>query len=66
MGVISRFDYAITELWHISRTALAGQDDTSRWARMEYVKNELKRSYPELVAGVSNKQIWLTIEDFLN
>lgn len=51
----------IIELWHISRTALAGQD-TGRHSRMIYVKNELLRTYPSLVANMSNKAIWLEIE----
>lgn len=52
----------IIELWHISRTALAGSD-TSRYARMCYIKNELIRSYPELIKDMSGKRLWLTIED---
>lgn len=52
----------IIDLWHISRTALATQD-TSRYSRMIYVKNELLRSYPQLVANLSPKKIWFEIED---
>lgn len=52
---------AIIELWHISRTALATQD-TSRHSRMIYVKNELSRTYPNLIAGMTNKTVWFEIE----
>jgi hypothetical protein len=55
----------IIDLWHISRTALANQD-TSRYSRMIYIKQELLRSYPALVEGMSNKQIWFAIEDAIN
>jgi hypothetical protein len=51
----------IIELWHISRTALATQD-SGRHSRMTYVKNELIKSYPKLIEGLSNKKIWLEIE----
>lgn len=52
----------IIELWHISRTALATQD-TSRHSRMQYIMNELKRTYPKYIEGMSVKQIWFAIED---
>lgn len=55
----------IAELWRISRTALATQD-SSRHSRMTYVKKELINNHPELVKGMTNKQIWLEIEDSIN
>lgn len=55
----------IIELWHISRTALATQD-RGRHSRMIYVKNELLRTYPQLVAGMTNKAIWFEIEDCIS
>lgn len=55
----------IIELWHISRTALATQD-SGRHSRMTYVKTELLRSYPNLVAGMTNKAIWFEIEDSIS
>jgi hypothetical protein len=50
----------IIELWHTSRIALATQD-TSRYNRMLYVKRELLRSYPNVLAKYSPKQLWLEI-----
>lgn len=61
----NRLDNAICELWNISRTALAGKD-ISRHSRMTYVKDELKRTYPQLIEGMSSKQVWFAIEDNLN
>ena len=52
----------IIQLWHISRTALATQDK-SRHSRMIYVKNELGRTYPNLIEGMTAKQIWFFIEE---
>ena len=52
----------INFLWHISRTALAGQPYT-RHDRCVYVKKALQEHYPDLVKGMTNKQIWLKIED---
>jgi hypothetical protein len=51
----------ISDLWHVSRTALAG-GDTGRYERMQYVKRELNLRYPELIQGMSNKTVWLEIE----
>ena len=59
-----RFAQAVCDLWHISRTALAGSE-TSKYHRMLYISKELKRSYPELIQGMSNKKLWLAIEDEL-
>lgn len=57
---------AISELWHISRVALAGQATVpSKYDRMIYVKNELKRSYPELIDGMMSKHVWFAIEEFV-
>lgn len=61
----NRLDQTICDLWNISRTALA-KSDYSRHSRMIYIKSELIRSYPELINGMTNKQIWFTIEDQLN
>ena len=55
----------ICDLWNISRTALAGKNP-GRYERMQYIKSELNRTYPEYINGMSNKQVWLTIEDQLN
>ncbi len=52
----------IIDLWHISRTALAGSDH-GRHSRMIYIKNSLLTHYPKLVEGMTNKQIWFEIED---
>jgi len=58
---------AIIELWHISRTALAGMSSVpSRSDRMAYVKRELIRTYPLLIEGLSPKKLWFAIEDTLN
>jgi len=51
----------IRNLWHISRTALATKDK-SRHSRMIYIQNELKIRYSNLITGMTNKEIWLTIE----
>ncbi len=56
---------AIIELWHISRIALA-TSDSSRYNRMIYVKNELKRTYPELITRHSGKSLWFEIENCIN
>ncbi len=52
----------IIELWHISRTALATQD-TGRHSRMVYIKQELARTYPTLIEGMTSKKVWFAIED---
>ncbi len=55
---------AIIDLWHLSKTALAGSGTVpSRSDRMSYVKKELIRSYPKLIEGKSPKTIWLDIEE---
>lgn len=46
----------ITELWHLSKTALA-TGDTSRHSRMIYVKNTIQTHYRDLIVGLSNKEI---------
>lgn len=56
---------AILELWHISRTALA-TSSISRYDRMIYVKNELKRSYANLIENYSGKALWFEIEDCIS
>ena len=65
----------ILEYWHISRTALAKQDDQGRHARMKYVADTLKQYDKELIercctnpyTGLfSNKQVWFAIEDAIN
>jgi len=55
-------EQVISNLWLISRTALATQD-SGRHSRMCYVKQELVKGYPRMVEGMSSKQIWFTIED---
>jgi hypothetical protein len=54
----------IIDLWHISKTALINQE-CKRYDRMIYIKNELIKSYPNLINGLTNKQIWLEIENEL-
>lgn len=56
---------AISELWQISRTALAGQYGVmpSRYDRMQYVKKELYRTYPSRIDGMNAKQVWIAIEE---
>jgi hypothetical protein len=61
----TQLNNAIIELWHISRTALAGQP-SSRYDRMIYVKSELLRTYPNLIQGMTGKAIWFQIEDNIN
>jgi hypothetical protein len=61
----TQLDKTIIELWHISRTALAGQT-SSRYDRMIYIKSELLRTYPNLIQGMTNKSIWFKIEDNIN
>lgn len=56
---------AIIELWHISRTALAGTVP-SRYDRMIYIKKELNRTYPELINGISPKHVWFSIEEAIS
>jgi hypothetical protein len=54
----------IIEYWHISRTALATMPTVpTRWDRLNYVRNTLKKENPELVADISAKQLWLNISD---
>lgn len=57
----TQLEKTICDLWHISRTALA-KEYTSRHSRMIYIKNELIRTYPKLVEGMTNKQILFAIE----
>jgi hypothetical protein len=58
----TRLENTIIDLWHISRTALCTQSCT-RYDRMQYIKTELLKTYPELIQGMTTKQIWFTIED---
>lgn len=52
----------IIELWHISRTALCKQS-CSTSDRMKYIRDELNRSYPDLIEGMTPKKIGFAIED---
>lgn len=61
----TKLESTIIELWHISKTALANQSFT-RYDRMIYIKRSLMEFYPELIKGMSGKQIWFAIEDQLN
>jgi hypothetical protein len=61
----TKLDQTICDLWNISRVALAN-GDTSRYSRMIYIKGELLRTYPDLIKGMTGKQIWFAIEDQLN
>lgn len=57
---------AISELWHVSRTALAGQATVpSKYDRMIYVKKSLKEHYPALIEGMMSKHVWFAIEEFV-
>lgn len=58
-----KLNKAIIDLWHVSLTALADQPSKTRWDRMNYVRNELTRSYPALIKDMSQKKIWFAIED---
>jgi hypothetical protein len=62
LPVMKSLDQTIIELWHISRTALATQD-ISRHSRMVYIKQELARTYPKLIEGMTGKAVWFAIED---
>ena len=62
-------DQTITDLWHISRTALSGMSTiASRFDRMKYVANELQTRYPELITSFegSNKKLWFYLEEKLS
>jgi hypothetical protein len=62
----TELEITISDLWHLSKTALAGMPTVpSRHDRMIYVKNELIRSYPHLITcfNGSNKKLWFAIED---
>ena len=54
----------IIELWHLSKTALV-TSDTSRYSRMIYVKNTIQTHYRDFIVGLSNKELWLRIEEIL-
>lgn len=58
----------IIELWHISRTALAGQSLVpSRYDRMIYVKKAIIEHYPELTTNIgTGKHLWFAIEDAIS
>lgn len=51
----------ISELWHISRTALAGKSCT-RFDRLQYVQRELVREFPTIPA----KRLWDAVLSALN
>lgn len=54
----------IVDLWHISKTALAGGEFVpTRYDRMSYIKKTLLEKYPERCPK-SMKQLWLDIEEF--
>ena len=54
----------IVDLWHISKTALAGGEFVpTRYDRMNYIKKTLLEKYPERCPK-SPKQLWLDIEEF--
>ena len=55
----------ISDLWHISRTALSSKPN-SRYDRCVYIKQSLVKHYPDAVANMSDKKIWFTIEKELN
>ncbi len=51
----------IIELWHTSRC-----NNVSRYDRMIYVRDWLKKESPELVIDLSAKKIWFAIEDAIS
>lgn len=61
----TELEKTIIELWHISRTALAGMPTVpTRHDRMSYIKRTLKEQYPALIASFKfDKHIWFEIED---
>lgn len=61
----SKLKQQILDLWHISRTALATQDQ-GRHARMTYVKNELLKSHIDLLHGLTGKALWFEIEETIS
>lgn len=61
----TELEKTIADLWNISRVALAA-GDTSRYSRMIYIKRELMTRHPELVQGMTGKQVWFAIEDGIN
>jgi hypothetical protein len=58
----------IIELWHISRTALAGQSSVpSRYDRMVYVKKTLIEYNSGLLTHIGKgKHLWFAIEDAIS
>jgi hypothetical protein len=59
-------EQVISNLWLISRTALATAQYRGRHSSMCYVKQELIKGYPRMVEGMTGKQIWFTIENIIN
>ena len=62
----TELENTIINLWHLSKTALCKQEYCERWDRMLYIKKELYRTYPKLIEGMTNKQIWFKITDMIN
>lgn len=58
----TQLENKIIELWHISRTALAG-GQTTFYDRRLYIKKVLTEKHPELIAGMFAKHVWFAIED---
>jgi len=59
--MIRPLNLLISDLWHISLTALSSKPH-SRYDRMLYIKNSLIKHYPNNIEGLTQKQIWHEIE----
>jgi hypothetical protein len=59
---MNKLDQTITDLWHLSRTALAGMPTVpTRHDRRQYVMQELKRTYPDQIEGMKHKHVWFQV-----
>lgn len=57
-------ELAIIDLWNVSRIALSTHPTVAkRYDRLLYVKNELRRSRPELVKDLTGKKLWFAVCD---
>lgn len=60
----SNFNKIVYDLWHISRAALATVEH-GNYERKQYIAKELRTNYPDLVADLTSKRLWLLINDIL-
>lgn len=58
----------ILELWHVSRTALAGQQSVpSRYDRIQYVKKPLVEYNSDMLTHIGKgKHLWFAIEEAIS